>query len=41
MNKGGGDDGIKKGGGDAQGTVWGEDGEGLDIEVVGLLGRGW
>ena len=39
MNEGGGDDSIKKGGCDAQETVWRKDGEGLDVEVVGLLKR--
>ena len=39
MDKGGGDDGIKKSGGDTQGTVWSKDGEGLDVQVVGLLKR--
>ena len=37
VNEGGRDNGIKKGGGDTKGTVGGEDGEGLDVEVMGLL----
>lgn len=39
VNEGGRDSGIKKGGGDTKGTVGREDGEGLDVEVVGLLMR--
>ena len=39
VDQGGRDDGIKKGGGDTQGTIWRKDGESLDVEVVGLLKR--
>lgn len=31
------DDSVKEGSGDAEGPVGGEDGEGLDVQVVGLL----
>ena len=37
VEEGGGDDGVKKGGRDAKGTVGRKNGEGLNVEVVGLL----
>lgn len=41
MREGRGDDGVEEGGGDAEGTVGGEYGEGLDVEIVRLLLWGW
>ena len=41
VDEGGRDNGIKKGGGDTKGTVGRQDGEGLDVEVVGVLMWWW
>ena len=37
VDKGGRDDGIKKGGGDTQGTIGRKDSESMDVEIMGLL----
>lgn len=41
VGEGGGNDGVKERSGDTEVAVRGQDGEGLDVEVVGLLVWWW